>query len=144
MRRRGVALRLIPNQLHLPRIPRFLRGAFRDRHGRWAREAMDASGAKDECAVTRTAKSCGPDASTLAFKLSTMLRIATATVTRSPITGESTKETVKTTRAGNAGMFGEPVVTNSCAFYFLHARLRVRSSIRHSLCPLFFEGGYLQ
>jgi hypothetical protein len=81
-------LRLIPNQLHLPRIPRFLRGAFRDRHGRWAREAMDASGAKDECAVTRTAKSCGPDASTLAFKLSTMLRIATATVTRSPITGE--------------------------------------------------------
>jgi hypothetical protein len=70
------------------RIPRFLRGAFRDRHGRWAREAMDASGAKDECAVTRTAKSCGPDASTLAFKLSTMLRIATATVTRSPIAGE--------------------------------------------------------
>jgi hypothetical protein len=40
----------------------------------------------------------------------------TTTVTRSPITGESTKETVKTIRAGNAGMFGEPVVTNSCAF----------------------------
>jgi hypothetical protein len=30
-------------------------------------------------------------------------------------------------------MSGEPVVTNSCAFYFLHARLRVRPSIRHSL-----------
>src|SRR6202035_3173975 len=29
---------------------------------------------------------------------------------------KSTKETVKTIRAGNAGMFGEPVVTNSCAF----------------------------
>jgi len=51
MRRRRVALRRIANQSHLPRIPRFLRGAFRDRHGRWAREAMDASSAWDGCAV---------------------------------------------------------------------------------------------
>jgi hypothetical protein len=29
-------------------------------------------------------------------------------------------------RAGNAGMFGEPVVTNSCAFFTLRTRLRVR------------------
>ena len=40
-------------------------------------------------------------------------------------------------------MFGEPVVTNSCAFYFLHARLRVRLSTRHSLCPLLPEGCFL-
>ena len=32
-----------------------------------------------------------------------MLRITLATVTKSPITGESTKETVKTNRAGKAG-----------------------------------------
>ena len=32
------------------------------------REAMDAGGASDEGACLRTAKSCGPDASTLAFK----------------------------------------------------------------------------
>jgi hypothetical protein len=32
-----------------------------------------------------------------------MLRITPATVTRKPITGESTKETVKTTVCGNAG-----------------------------------------
>ena len=47
------------------RIPRFSRGAFRDRHGRWARGAMDACSARDECAGKRTAKSCGPDFSTL-------------------------------------------------------------------------------
>jgi hypothetical protein len=53
------------------------------------------------------------------------LRIALATVTKSPIAGESTKEAVKTNRAGNAGMFGEPVVTYLRAFLILHARLRV-------------------
>jgi hypothetical protein len=46
-----------------------------------------------------------------------MLRITLVTVTERPITGESTKETVKTIRAGNAGMFGEPVVTNLRVFY---------------------------
>jgi hypothetical protein len=59
-------------------------------------------------------------------KRATMLRIALATVARKPVTGESTKEAVKTNRAGNAGMFGEPVVTYLRAFY-LHAELRVRS-----------------
>jgi hypothetical protein len=47
-------------------IPSSLRGAFRDRHGRWERDAMDAGGAADERADLRTAKSCGPDAPTLA------------------------------------------------------------------------------
>jgi hypothetical protein len=45
------------------------RGAFRDRHGRWAWDAMDAAGAADESAGLRTAKSCGPDASTPASSL---------------------------------------------------------------------------
>jgi hypothetical protein len=36
-----------------------IRGAFRDRHGRRARDAMDAGGAKDESAGLRTVKSCG-------------------------------------------------------------------------------------
>jgi hypothetical protein len=47
-------------------IPAQHRGAFRDRHGRRAGDAMDAGGAKDEGATLRTAKSCGPDAPTLA------------------------------------------------------------------------------
>jgi hypothetical protein len=40
------------------------------------------------------------------------------TVTTSPIAGKSTKETVKTIRAGNAGLFGEPVVTMLVCFSF--------------------------
>jgi hypothetical protein len=31
-----------------PRYPAPARGAFRDRHGRWARDAMDAKAPKDE------------------------------------------------------------------------------------------------
>src|SRR5437762_14054890 len=52
--------------------------------------------------------------------------IRKTTVTRKPITGEITKETVKTIARGMPGCSGEPVVTTSCAFYFLHARLRVQ------------------
>jgi hypothetical protein len=47
-------------------IPARYKGAFRDRHERKARDAMDAGGATDERANLRTAKSCGPDAPTLA------------------------------------------------------------------------------
>jgi hypothetical protein len=53
-------------------------------------------------ALRRTAKSCGPDASTLA---SSLRFITQATVTKSPITGESPKEAVKTIACGNAGLF---------------------------------------
>jgi hypothetical protein len=42
---------------------------LRDRHERRVRDAMDASGATDEGACLRTAKSCGPDAPTLASSL---------------------------------------------------------------------------
>jgi hypothetical protein len=57
------------NHLHIPRHPGPHRGAFRDRHGRRARDAVDAGGAAqtscaDEALISRTAKSCGPDAST--------------------------------------------------------------------------------
>jgi hypothetical protein len=38
---------------------------------RW--DAVDAMTARDERLISRTAKSCGPDAPTLAFKLATML-----------------------------------------------------------------------
>jgi hypothetical protein len=46
------------------------------------------------------------------------LRIALAIVTKSPITKESTKETVKTVARGMPGVSGVTVVSNSCAFYF--------------------------
>jgi hypothetical protein len=45
---------------------------------------MDASGAADESATLRTAKSCGPDTSMVGVKLAMMLRITLATVTTKP------------------------------------------------------------
>jgi hypothetical protein len=36
------------NHLLIDAIPCPMRGAFRDRHGRWAREAVDAKAATDE------------------------------------------------------------------------------------------------
>src|SRR3984885_14023880 len=55
-----------PNHFYVVSIPAHTQGAFRDRHERRAGDAMDASGAADESADLRTAKSCGPDAPTLA------------------------------------------------------------------------------
>jgi hypothetical protein len=60
------------------------------------RDAVDAGGASDESAALRTAKSCGPDAPTLASSLAR--RRARRRWQTSPVTGESTKETVKPLR----------------------------------------------
>jgi hypothetical protein len=57
-----------PNQFYISRHPGPHGGAFRDRHRRRVRDAMDASGATDERAPLRTAKSCGPDASMVGVK----------------------------------------------------------------------------
>jgi hypothetical protein len=43
------------------------------------RDAVDADGVADEQRQRRTAKSCGPDASTLAFKSRGSIREATVT-----------------------------------------------------------------
>ena len=56
-------------------------GAYRDRHGRGRRDAMDAVGATTK-RQTRTAKSCGPDPPTLGSSLRVM--IPRATVARQP------------------------------------------------------------
>ena len=45
---------------------------------------MDERLREDVPRETRTAKSCGPDAPTLAFKLAMMLRITLMTVARKP------------------------------------------------------------
>jgi hypothetical protein len=57
---------------------------------------VDAVGAARRTALLRTAKSCGPDAPTLAFKLAQ--ETAPATVTNKPDHRESAKETVKPLR----------------------------------------------
>ena len=63
----------------------------------------------------RTVKSCGPDAPTLASSLRKPFR--GRRWQKSPVTGEITKETVKTTARGMPDVSGVTVVTNACAFY---------------------------
>src|ERR1700726_3854727 len=58
----------------------------------------------------------------------------------SPVTGESTKETVKTIAQGMPGDPGVTVVTNSRVFYTTREAAGA-SSARHSLRPLIGEGG---
>ena len=72
------------------RHPAPTRGALRDRHGRWVGERWTRSAcARRDAVLTRTAKSCGPDAAVLASSLAIVtLRV---TVARKPFTGESTK-----------------------------------------------------
>src|SRR5579863_5979753 len=57
----------------------------------------------------------------------------------SPVTEESSKETVKTIARGMPDVSGVTVVTNARVFYH-HARLRALPGARHSLRPLIAEG----
>jgi hypothetical protein len=65
--------------------------------------------------MKRTAKSCGPDAPTLASSF--VGWSARRWWQESPVTKESAKETVKTIARGMPGDSGVTVVTNACAFY---------------------------
>jgi len=58
--RMSLVLPKTPNQQHRSARPVPLRGAFRDRHGRWVRDAMDALAARWRTTLKRTAKTCGP------------------------------------------------------------------------------------
>src|ERR1700736_3874565 len=89
-------------------------------------------------APTRTAKSCGPDAPTLVSSLRVMIR--KRRWQESPVTGESTKETVKTIAQGMLECFGEPVVTNSCVYFYFTREAMGATGTRHSLRPLLSRG----
>jgi hypothetical protein len=69
-------------------IPSRSEGRLANRHGRWVRDAVDAECADDERRMKRTAKSCGPDAPTLAS--SSRNRFRGRRWQESPVTGEST------------------------------------------------------
>ena len=60
------------------------------------------------------------------------------------LTGESTKETVKTIARGMPGCSGVLVVTNSCTLFFIVREAAGASSARHSLRPLFSGGPNVQ
>ncbi len=94
--------------------------------------------------LLRTAKSCGPDAPTLASRLRMLCRPYRASDTtsvrkrrwqESPVTEESTKETVKTIACGNAGQFRCIRLLVCFLLHEAHTRLRVQRApgIPHAL-----------
>jgi hypothetical protein len=88
------------------------------------RDAVDAGGAKDDGADLRTAKSCGPDASTPASSWRKSFPLAT--VANKPDRRGEHGISRKTIAQGMPGCSGEPVVTSLVCFFISHARLRVQ------------------
>src|ERR1700720_1364080 len=94
--------------------------------------------------LLRAAKSWGPDAPTLASSLwrrigptgFLMCHIRRRRWQKSPVTGESTKETVKTIACGNAGCSGATVVTTRVLSTLAHEAAGATGT-RHSPRPLF-------
>jgi hypothetical protein len=104
---------------------------------RWTRRCAGRS------APMRTAKPCGPDAPTLAFKLVMMPAHQAIDVARAHHTGDGGNEARSPRRARSKPLKPlrregridptSPVVTNSCAFYFAHeaaGAAGTRSSLR--------------
>jgi hypothetical protein len=72
-----------PNQIYIAAHPVPPRGALRTSRT-LGRDAVDAGRALDESVASRTAKSCGPDAPTLASSWRQCLRIALTMVANKP------------------------------------------------------------
>ena len=94
----------------------------------WVRDAVAACGAKTNAHSQRTAKSCGPDAPTLASSWPQCSRIALAMVTTSPVHQGEHEISRKTIAQGRPDRSGEPVVDLLVCFSFLHTRLRVHQT----------------
>jgi hypothetical protein len=125
---------LHPNQIYIHRRPVPHRGAFRDRHGRRERDAMDADGAADESAVSRTAKSYGPDASTLA---SSWRETADDGDKKARSPGRVRRKPLKPLRAGMPGDPGATVVTTLVCYQHNAHEAAGATGTRHSPRPLF-------
>jgi len=136
--RRPAALFKTPNQQHPSPCPAPARGAYRDRHGRWARDAMDAAAAQDEWRCRRTAKSCGPGAPTLASSWRKQFR--RRRWQESPVTGESAKETVKTIAQGMPVDAALPVATTLVCFFQFAREAMGASSAPGIPCALLVGG----
>ena len=110
------ALPFYPNQSDHSRIPYPIRGALRDRHGRWERDAMDAISQRtnDDVADGEVVWSWRPDAGA---KLAMMLRITPTTVARKPGSPErARRKPLKPLRREGRVLSAEPVVRTACFF----------------------------
>jgi hypothetical protein len=99
---KNISLRVLPKSNLDLRRPASYRGAFRDRHERRARDAMDAGCASDEGA-SRGRRSRGVLIPRRWYQVCGEFRRRRRQQAR--LSGETTKETVKTIRAGSAGSF---------------------------------------
>jgi hypothetical protein len=87
------------------------------------RDAVDAGGALDEGAGMRTAKSCGPDAPTLASSSRGIVFRESEGGKKARSPGRARRKPLKPLR-GECRVFpGVLVVTNACAFYTTHAAI---------------------
>src|ERR1700732_1287201 len=92
-------------------------------------------------ARTRTAKSCGPDAPTLAFKWATMLAHCACDggkQARSP--GRARRKPLKPLRGECRAISGVTVVTTLVCYLHTAHEATGASGARHSLRPLIFRG----
>ena len=78
---------------------------------------MDASGAADESATLRTAKSCGPDASMVGVKFSRSKLLGDDGDNKARSPGRVRRKPLTPSRAGMPGDPGATVVTNACVYY---------------------------
>jgi hypothetical protein len=92
------------------------RGALRGRHGRWGGMRWTRELRKTNASVTRTVKSCGSGAPTLALRSwSALARFGSDGGKRARSPGRA-RRTPLNHCAGNAGCCGVPVVADACAF----------------------------
>ena len=114
------------------------RGALRNvTNARW--DAVDAAACKTNVSLLRTAKSCGPGAPVLAlsFARSKLLRDDGG---NKPVTGESSKETVKPSRRESRIASAGPVCSCALSFAQIAHETAGAARTRLSLRPLYTEG----
>jgi hypothetical protein len=166
-RRKNIFLPIPPKSSLSPAPSRPERGAYRDRHGRWVRDAVDAAAScargiagrideirerglkhADERCCQRTAKSCGPDAPTLASSFVEACRpyrartfhIRKTTVAKEPGHRGARHTPLKPLRAGMPGDSGVLVVTRALLPLQSAHEAAGAAGTRHSPRPPFSEG----
>jgi hypothetical protein len=137
-------LPLPPNQPHHLRIPFPRRGAARDRHGRWERDAMDAMASGAIIARTNDADADGevvwfwrPDAGAKVLERNARFRSDGGKRARSP--GRARRTPLKPLRRDRR-MFPVNLWLLTPVLFVAQAAAGP-SDTRHSLRPLHFEGG---
>jgi len=116
--------------------PGLHKGRFAVVTKRWARDAVDVATSTDDDVGSRTAKACGPDASTLASTRRQCLRIALGTVARKPDSpGRARHRPLKPFACGNAGLLWRTRGDFACVLFIFAREAAGAFGARHSPRP---------